>query len=85
MRLPAKFTTRLEALERRFAPPSTVMLLVFGNKLDYRSGKVSLQLEQGPDESPDAFRARGLRAARALFPRAESIVWFPLEEEDLNL
>jgi hypothetical protein len=85
MKLPAQIMKRLEALERRFAPPLTVMLVVIGGKVRYRSGKILFQLEQGPDESDDAFRVRGLRAARAQFPRAGSITWIPLREEDRNL
>ncbi len=85
MRLPASFTKRLEALERRFAPPRSVMLFVRGNTASGGAGRIHFELEQGPDESPEAFRIRGLRAARAQFARATSIVWLPLTEDELRL
>jgi hypothetical protein len=85
MRLPAQIMKRLEALERRFAPPLSVMLWVRGGTASGGAGRVHFKLEQGPDESPEAFRVRALRAARAQFPRATSIDWIPLEEDDLRL
>jgi hypothetical protein len=85
MKLPAHFIKRLEALERRFAPPRSVMLWVTDGTASGGDGRVHFKLEQGPDESADAFRVRALRAARAQFPRATSVVWIPLEEDDLRL
>jgi hypothetical protein len=85
MKLPAQFIKRLEALERRFAPPRSVMLWVTDGTASGGDGRVHFKLEQGPDESAEAFRVRALRAARAQFPRGTSITWFPISEIEKKL